>query len=504
MIDQLAIKEDINQEWISNVHPVDWQNPTVNGRYNLVVIGGGSAGLITAAGAAGLGAKVALIEKHYLGGDCLNVGCVPSKAVIRSAKVIGEIGRAHKFGIEVPDGTRANFGDVMNRMRRVRMDISHHDSAHRYTNELDVEVFFGTAKFTGKNTIEVGGQTLEFKKAVIATGSRPFVLPIKGLEESGYLTNENIWELTEQPENMVVVGGGPIGAELAQAFQRLGTQIEIFDIAPQLLTREDEEAAAIVQKELVADGVNLHLEANIKEVTVENGRKCVTFEQNGETKRVYTDEILLAVGRRPNVEGLGLETAGVEYNKKGLVVNDRLQTSNPNIFGAGDVAMKYQFTHMADAAARIVIQNTLFLGRKKLSDLTVPWVTYTDPEVAHVGMYESDAKEQGIAVDTYTSYFKDTDRGRADGESDGFVKVHVKKGTDTILGATIVGTHAGELISEITLAMVAGAGLKTLNEVIHPYPTQAEAIRKVAGAYNRTRLTPFVKSLFEKWMSWTR
>lgn len=504
MIDQLALKEQINQEWQENIFPSDWRNPKPNGRYNLVVIGGGSAGLVTAAGAAGLGAKVALIEKQHLGGDCLNVGCVPSKAIIRSAKVVGAIQRAEQFGVHVPEGTSVDFAAVMNRMRRVRMGISHHDSAERYTNELGVEVYLGEAKFISKNKIEVDGAVLEYKRAVIATGSRPFVLPIDGLEEAGYLTNETIWELTERPETMAVIGGGPIGAELSQAFQRLGTQVELFDISSQILIREDRDAATLVQSKLLKDGVTLHLDADITEVKVENGRKSLIFQQNGEQKQIFADEILLSVGRQANVEGLNLEAAGVEYTKKGLKVNDRLQTTNPAIFGAGDVALKYQFTHMADASARIVIQNALFYGRQKVSNLTIPWVTYTDPEVAHVGMYEEDAEEAGQEVDIYHVSLGDTDRGRADGETEGFVKILTKKGSDKILGATIVGTHAGELISEVTLAMVAGAGLKTIVDVIHPYPTQAEAIRKAANEYNRTRLTPLIKSLFEKWMAWTR
>ena len=492
-----------NQEWIANVHPADWVNPTPDGRYNLVVIGGGSAGLVSAAGAAGVGAKVALIEKHFLGGDCLNVGCVPSKSLIRSAKAIGDIRRASQYGIQLEGQPTVDFADVMARVRKVRADISHHDSAQRF-RDLGIDVFLGEGRFTGPDSIEIDGQTLRFKKAVIATGSRPFVLPIPGLDTVGYLTNETIWELTEQPQRLAVIGGGPIGAELAQAFQRLGTQVTLFDIAPQILTREDKDAAAIIQRNLVEDGVDLCLPADIKQVTAENGEKVLTFEQGGESKQTAVDHILVAVGRRPNVEGLNLEAAGVEYDKKGLMVNDRLQTSNGNIFGAGDVAMKYQFTHLADAAARIVIQNALFLGRKKASALTIPWVTYTDPEVAHVGLYEHEANEQGIEVDTFITEISETDRGRADGETEGFVKVHVKKGSDKILGATIVARHAGEMINEITLAMVKDLGLQTITSVIHPYPTQAEAIRKTADAYNRTRLTPFVKNLFDRWMAWTR
>lgn len=495
--------DSYNQELISQAHPPAWQNPTPNGRYNLLVIGGGSAGLVSAAGGAGVGAKVALVEKHLLGGDCLNTGCVPSKTVLASAKLLGEIARAGDYGIAVPSGTAVDFAAIMQRMRRVRADISHHDSAYRFT-DMGIDVFLGDGRFTSPTTFEIDGKTIPFKKAVIATGSRAATLPIPGLAEAGHLTNETFFELTQQPQTLAVIGGGPIGAELSQAMQRFGTQVTIFDILPQILGREDKDAAAIVQAQMQRDGINLALEASISHISADASGKTIHYTQNGAEKTLTVDEILLAVGRRPNIEGLNLEAAGVEYTKSGVTVNDKLQTSNANIFGAGDVAQKYQFTHLADAAARIVIQNALFLGRKKLSAITLPWVTYTDPEVAHVGLYDHEAEAQGTAVETFTTAIADTDRGRADGISDGFVKIHVKKGTDQILGATIVAPHAGEMINEITLAMVAGLGLKTLAQVIHPYPTQAEAIRKTADAWNRTRLTPTVESLFKTWLRWTR
>jgi pyruvate/2-oxoglutarate dehydrogenase complex dihydrolipoamide dehydrogenase (E3) component len=506
---QIIVQPDdkYNRELVANVHPADHVNPTPDGRYNLVVMGGGSAGLVSAIGAAGVGAKVALIEKHLLGGDCLNVGCVPSKAVIRAAKAVGEIRRAGDFGVHVPEGVTVDFGAVMERMRRIRTEISHHDSVARLQN-LGIDVFLGEAQFTGRNQISIGGQTLEFSKAVIATGSRAAFIPIPGLAEAGYLINETLFELTERPSTLAIIGAGPIGAEMTQAFQRLGSQVILFDILPQILGREDEEAAAIMQQQFESEGIQIKLVANIKQVTrTESGQKKITFaakaDSNGQEQSVIVDEILLAAGRTPNLEGLNLEAAGVEYTKKGLVVNDYLQTSNGDIYGAGDVAIPYQFTHTADATARIVVRNALFFGRAKMSDLTIPWVTYTDPEVAHVGLYPRDAAEKGIEIDTFTTQIGDVDRGRTDGE-EGFVKIHVKKGTDKIIGATIVGTHAGELISEVTTAMVAGAGLKTLSTVIHPYPTQAEAIKKTADAFNRTRLTPTVAKLFDTILRWRR
>lgn len=501
---QIAPLDAYNEEWLSQARPSDWQNPTPDGRYNLLVIGGGSAGLVCAVGAAGVGAKVALVEKSYLGGDCLNVGCVPSKTILRTAKAVGDIRRAARFGVHVPAGVTVDFTAVMERMRKVRADISHHDSAYRF-RDAGIDVFLGDGQFTGPDTFAIDGKTIRFKKAVIATGSRPAFIPIPGLAAAGYLTNESVFfQLTELPPRLAVIGAGPIGAELAQAFRRFGSQVTLFDVLPQVLGREDEEAADVVGWALSEDGIALRLGVNIKEIVTRGEDKVVRFEQNGEEQETAVTHILLAVGRAPNVEGLNLETAHVAYHKKGVQINDNLQTTNPNIFAAGDVALKYQFTHTADAAARIVVQNALFLGRKKFSALTIPWVTYTDPEVAHVGLYPRDAADHGLTIDTYTTYLKDTDRGRADGETEGFVKVHVKKGTDTILGATIVAPHAGEMISEITLAMVAGTGLGKLTQVIHPYPTQAEAIRKTADAWNRTRLTPAVAGLFDRWLTWTR
>ena len=495
--------DELNRELVQQACPPEWKNPEPNGRYNLLVIGGGSAGLVCAVGAAGVGAKVALVEKHLLGGDCLNTGCVPSKTVIRSAKALADVTRAADFGVQVPDGATVDFGAVMQRMRRVRADISHHDSAQRITS-LGIDVFLGAGTFSGPETFSVGGKTIHFKKAVIATGSRAATLPLPGLAEAGYLTNETFFELTERPSRLAVIGAGPIGAELAQAMQRFGSQVFLLDILPQVLGREDEEAAAVVQAQMEQDGIHLCLDAKIEQISRSPQGKHLLVTWQGRQQELLVDEILLAVGRRPNVENLGLDAAQVGYTKHGVVVNDKLQTSNKNIYAAGDVALKYQFTHMADAAARIVLQNALFMRSKKLSALTVPWVTYTDPEVAHVGLYPREAEEKGIALDTFTTYLKDTDRGRTDGVDTGFVKIHVKKGSDKILGATIVAPHAGDLISEITLAIVAGLGLGTLMQVIHPYPTQAEAIRKTADAWNRTRLTPTVEKLFNKWLAWTR
>jgi mercury(II) reductase len=492
-----------NAELVANVHPSDWINPEPAPRYNLVVIGGGTAGLVTAAGAAGLGAKVALVERHSLGGDCLNVGCVPSKAIIRSSRAAYDISDAERLGVSANGGTTVDFAGVMERMRELRAKISHHDSAGRF-RDLGVDVFLGEAHFSGPDTVEVDGKTLRFKKAVIATGARPIAPPADGLAEAGFLTNETVFSLTERPDRLVVIGGGPIGCELAQAFRRLGSEVDIVGRAPQFLPREDPEAAAILETAFKNEGINIWLDTSLKKVTTDGAKKIVHVEKDGEEKAIEADEILVGAGRAPNVEGLNLEAVGVEYDKRGVVVDDNLRTTNPCIFAAGDICLNFKFTHTADAAARIVIQNALFWGRKKLSALTVPWCTYTDPEIAHVGLYETDAEKQGIAVDTFTRELKEVDRAIVEGETEGLVKVHVKKGSDTIVGATIVARHAGEMISEITLAIVGGVGLGTIAGVIHPYPTQAEAIKQVGDAYNRTRLTPFVKNIFSRLMAWQR
>src|SRR6266404_3517717 len=493
-----------NARLVSNVHPPDWQKPTAASCYNLVVIGAGTAGLVTAAGAAGLGAKVALVEKSLLGGDCLNVGCVPSKAVIRSGRAVFDAKEASLFGVRVGKAVEIDFPAVMERMRRLRADLSPNDSAQRFA-KLGVDVFLGEARFAGPHTVEVGRQTLRFKRAVIATGARAVDPPIPGLAEAGYLTNETVFNLTQCPPRLAVIGGGPIGCELAQAFQRLGSQVSVLHKNAHLLDREDMEAAALVQKAFIREGIALRLNARITRVERNGGGKVVCYETQGKEERLVVDEILAGAGRAPNVEGLNLEAVGVQYDpRKGVLVNDHLQTTNPRIYAAGDVCLASKFTHAADFSARIVIQNALFLGRKKASALTMPWCTYTDPEIAHVGLYERDARERGMEVDTYMREFKEVDRAVLDGEEDGFVKFLVRKGHDEILGATIVARHAGEMISEISVAMASRIGLGRLASVIHPYPTQAEAIRQCGDAYNRTRLTPTVKKWMWRWLAWQR
>lgn len=500
---ELSPMDEHNIGLISQVHPPDWSNPKPAGKYNLVVIGGGTAGLVTAAGAAGLGARVALVESRFLGGDCLNVGCVPSKCLISAARAAAGVRRAGEYGVKVPHGVTVDFPAVMERMRKLRAGISHHDSAKRFT-DLGVDVFLGQARFRDATTVEVDGTRLPFKRAVIATGGRAAAPPVPGLDQVDYLTNETLFSLTELPKRLGIIGAGPIGVEMAQAFARFGSEVLLVEAMHGILPNEDPDASEIVRDALARDGVLLRCCGKDLRIAPGKNEARLRVDSHGKSYDETVDRLLVSVGRAPNVEGLDLENAGVAFEKTGVVVNDFLQTTNPRIYAAGDICMRYKFTHAADFAARTVLQNALFMGRKRLSALTIPWCTYSDPEIAHVGSYEKDAAACGIEVETFTKPMGEVDRAIAEGRTEGFVRIHTRKGSDEILGATVVASHAGEMISEITAAMNAGMGLGKLANVIHPYPTQAEAIRHAGDLYNRTRLTPAVKKLFAKWLQWTR
>jgi len=498
-------RDSYNETLVANVHPLDWVNPEPSGRYNLVVIGAGTAGLVTAAGAAGLGAKVSLIERHLMGGDCLNVGCVPSKGVIRASRAIYDARAGGEFGVRHGDGIEFDFGAAMERMRRLRAEISYHDSARRFRDELGIDVFIGQGSFCGPDCVEVEGKKLFFERCAVCTGARANAPPIPGITDVGYLTNESVFSLTELPHRLAVIGGGPIGCELAQAFARFGSKVTVIEYVGHLLSREDADAAEIVQQAMVRDGIELCLQAKILQVARKGNDKVIRVEQDGNTLELSVDEILVGIGRAPNVEGLNLEAAGIAYDsKQGVKVDQLLQTTNPRVYAAGDICFPYKFTHTADALARILIANALFMGRQKTTALTIPWCTFTDPEIAHVGMYEREAVEKGIEVDTLTVQLADIDRALLDGEAEGFTRVHLRKGTDKILGATIVARHAGEMINEFSLAITNGLGISAIGRTIHPYPTQAEVIKRLADAYNRTRLTPFVKKVLGGWLKWQR
>ena len=496
MADRVSIAPDDahNRTLVGHVHPPDWKNPTPSGPYDLVVIGAGTGGLISALLASTLGARVALVERHLMGGDCLNVGCVPSKALIRAGEVAHEARAAAALGLELADGA-PDFAAAMERMRSIRARIGKEDSAERYTREFGVDVHFGNARFTSERALDVDGVALEFRRAVIATGARASAPPIPGLAQAGYLDNESVFTLTECPKRLAVLGAGPIGCELAQAFRRLGAQVTVLEQKDQVLPREDPDAARIVQTALEREGIDLVLGCEVKSVEKRGSEKWlhVVDPRRGD-RQVAADAILVSVGRAPNIEDLGLERAGVAHDKNGVRVDDFLRTSQPRIYAVGDVCMQWKFTHAADAAAKIAVQNALFalgpFGRRRVSGLAMPWCTYTDPEVAHVGLYEREAREKGIEVDTYQVGIERANRAVTDGQEEGLVKVHVRKGSDKILGATVVARHAGELITQLTLAMAQGIGLSAFTQLIYPYPTQGEAIKAAAGLHARTRLTP--------------
>ncbi|MEO5871722.1 MAG: mercuric reductase [Gemmatimonadaceae bacterium] len=487
---------------LGNVHPPQWQNPKPAERYQLVVIGAGTAGLVSAAIAIGLGARVALIERHLMGGDCLNVGCVPSKGLLRAARASHDARTAaERFGGPRVSGD-GDFAAALGRVKRVRASLSRVDSAARF-RDLGVDVFFGEASFTAQDAITVRGTddrvaALHFRRAIIATGGRAAVPPIAGLADAGFLTNENVFDIDALPPRLLVIGGGPIGCELAQAFARLGSAVTILNADSQLLPREDADAARAVEKSLVADGVVIQHGARVRAAHRTGEARTLTYDVDDHSADITGDAILVATGRVPNVEGLGLSAAGVTCGPKGIDVNDRFRTTNRRIFAIGDCASKYQFTHAADAQARLVVPNALFFGfgGGKATDLVMPWCTYTSPEVAHVGITAKEVEAAGDRIVSISIPFTDVDRAVLDGDDDGFLRVHLARGSDRILGATLVADHAGEMISEVTAAMVNDVGLGGLGKTIHPYPTQAGAIRKAADAYRRGRLTPRVKRLF--------
>ncbi len=488
-----------DQRLLDVVHPADWVNPTPASRYHLVVLGAGTGGLVSAAAAAGLGARVALVERHLMGGDCLNVGCVPSKAILAAARSWAAARESHaRFG-GPPVAGAGDFATVMERMRSLRADIAPVDGAPRF-RDLGIDVFLGDGAFIGPDTLAVGGATLRFRRAVIATGGRAMAPPIPGLAEAGYLTNETLWNLTTLPEHLLVLGAGPIGCEMAQAFARFGSAVTVLDMGPRILSRDDPDAAEIVQGQMTHDGVTFALGVEVQEVTRDAaGVVRVTVSRDGTTRVLEGTHLLVAAGRAPNIAGIGLEAAGVKTTKRGIETNDRLQSSNPRIFAVGDVAGHHQFTHAADFHARTVVANALFYGRSRVSKLVIPWATYTSPEVAHVGATLAELREQGANHETITVPMHDNDRAILEGETAGFVKVHLAGTTDRILGATVVGPDAGTMISAMSLAITNGLGLGAFGKTIHPYPTTAEAFRKAADQRNRGKLTPLVRRVLGWW-----
>lgn len=483
---------------VALTHPGDHAMPVPSGAYQLLVIGGGPAGLVAAFGAAGLGARVAIVERGLLGGDCLNHGCVPSKALLAAAHAAHAARTAHTLGVRVGD-VEVDVEAVFARMRGIRADIAHHDSVERL-EAAGIDVYLGAGRFTGHDTFEVGGTSLRFARAVVATGARAARPPIPGLDTAGVLTNETLFARTTAPRRLVVLGAGPIGAEMAQAFARFGSEVTLVDQAPRVLPREDPDAAELVADALSADGVTLHLGAQVTGVHADGDIRRVDLTVDGADTTLVADEVLVALGRRPNVEDLGLDQAGIAVDRRGVTTDRYLRTTNPRVFAAGDVAGRHQFTHSADAHARIVVQNALFLPTASVDDLVVPWATYTEPEVAHVGA-SFDAVVGRADLQVFTVPLGDTDRGRTDGTTTGFARVHADARGRVVAG-TIVGPGAGDLINELAVVQTNGLTLGSLAKTIHAYPTRAEVLKKLGDAYNRTRLTPGRARMVRTWLRW--
>ncbi len=464
------------------VSPESWNNPEPSGPYQLVILGAGSAGLAAASTAAAVGAKVALIERHMIGGTCFNTGCVPSKTLLRTAAVYAEMRDAAHYGAQGPAEIKVDFAAAMTRLRRIRSHLTNTTSV-RLLVASGVDVYFGNAQFEGPDRLSVNGQSLTFEKAMIATGARPNVPDIPGLKQAGFLTNATVFDLTELPPRLLVIGGGPLGCELAQAFERLGSKVTIVQNMPLFLPHEERDAAQTLSEAFARDGIEVRLNTTASAVRMEGAERVVDLVSDDYHSTIRVDAILTGVGRRPNVQGLELEAAGVAYDEvAGVTVDDHLRTGNPLIYAAGDVCLEAKFTDIAEESARIVVRNALLGGDERLSERVVPWCTYTDPEIAHVGMYVREANARRIPIKTFTIPMHEIDRAITDSEQRGFVKLHVSEGSDHILGATIVSRDAGDMISQVTLAMVAGVGLRTLAKVIH----------EAAMAYNRTRVTPRV------------
>jgi pyruvate/2-oxoglutarate dehydrogenase complex dihydrolipoamide dehydrogenase (E3) component/uncharacterized membrane protein YdjX (TVP38/TMEM64 family) len=483
-----------------------WRKPARFDR-NLVVIGAGSAGLVTAYIAAAVKAKVTLIEKHQMGGDCLNTGCVPSKALIRSAKLLSHIRRSAEFGIRKATA-EFDFAEVMERVQRVIKEVAPHDSVERYTG-LGVDVVQGTAKIVSPWAVEVtdtaGTRTLTTRSIVIAAGGRPFIPPIPGLADIDYLTSDNVWNLRELPKRLLVLGGGPIGSELTQTFARLGSQVTQVQRAPRILIREDPEVSDLVMQRFRAEGINVLVNHKAQRFVVENGENILIAEHEGQEVRIPFDAVLVAVGRVANTQGYGLEELGIPAPHT-VETNAWLQTSYPNIYAAGDVAGPFQFTHVAAHQAWFAAVNALFSPFKtfKADYSVIPWSTFVDPEVARVGLNEQEAKEKGIACEVSVYGLDDLDRAIADGEAHGFIKVLTVPGKDRILGVTIVGEHAGDLLAEYVLAMRHGIGLNKILGTIHIYPTLAEANKFVAGVWKKAHAPEKLLAWVERFHRWRR
>ncbi|MEO8277649.1 MAG: mercuric reductase [Thermoanaerobaculia bacterium] len=474
-----------NQRLVDNLHPASWTQPEPAPVYHLVVLGGGAAGLSAAMRAAALGARVAVVERHLLGGCSLNSGCIPSKALLRAARVVSAARHAADFGGR---GTAeaSDFGAAMDRVRRVRAEVSAARSAWRL-RDLGIDVFLGEGRFTGSDALSVADRTLRFRRALVATGTRPSAPDLEGLADIGYLTSDNVFSLTDLPRRLAIVGGGPLGCELAQSFARFGSQVTLFLRDHHLLPAEDEACAAIIHRALEADGVRIVTGARLIAVRRPQRSKVLHFELDGHQHQLPADELLVATGRSANVQGLGLENASVAFSPRGIEVDDQLRTANPRIFACGDVASNLRQTHLSEAQAKIVVENALFGGRRRVSDLVVPRCTFTHPELAQVGASEAELTARGVRFRTLEVALDEDDRVRVDGAPPGRMKLIYRQGSDRLLGATIVADHAGETIGELVVAIQNGIGLARLAATIHAYPTHSTALTRAAEAWENAQ-----------------
>lgn len=501
-LQRLLADDPDDQLLVTRVAPRDRKNPRSRPFYHLVVIGAGPAGLVAAAGARGLGASVALVERELMGGDCLNFGCVPSKALLGAAARLQEAKSSAAFGVNV-DHVRFELDAALSRLRRVRSQLAVHDSVARF-EAMGVDVFLGAGRFANDESIQVADEILRFKRALIATGARARVPDMPGIEQVAFHTNETIFSLTKLPERLIVLGGGPVGCELSQAFARLGVGVDLVERADRLLVREAPDAAQLIARQLERDGVHLWLGASA--TRCEPSASGVRMALEGVSiDCLEANALLIAVGRQPSVAALDLERAGVEYDEAGVRVDDFLRTTNPAIYAAGDVCAGLpQFTHAADAMTRIALQNALFFGHKRVSDLCIPRVTYTSPALAHVGMGHDEARRDKDKVQEFMVPLAELDRSVIDERLEGFARVYLDQKRGTLLGATMVGEQAGECIAELSLAVTHRLSVAQLAATVHPYPTQSEAWKRVADAWSRSRLTPWAKRLFALWFRWFR
>lgn len=471
--------------FLQRVRPPDWADPDPRAAYDFVIVGAGPAGLAAAEWAARRGFSVALAERARLGGNSLNVGSVPSKALIRTAQIYDALRDTDEFGAPTPEGAPLDFGDAMARMHRIRTRISAYHSAHDLAG-LGVDLFFGNARFESTGTLLVNDTRLPFRKALVATGARPRIPDIPGLERTGYRTSTSIFDMAALPKRLVVIGGGPLGCELAQAFCRLGSHVTIVQKAPKFLPREERDAAEILSWSMARDGMDIRLNTAVVSARLDGDTKIIETLNDEVKGEIAADEILVCTGRMPNVEALNLDAAGIAFDHgRGIRVDDFLCSTNPDVYAAGDVCLPLKFTNVAQSSARMAVQNALLQARRQHDGSVIPWCTFCDPEIAHIGLQVWDARRRSIPIKSYTVMLNDVDRAIVDGQETGFVKIHIAEGSDRILGATIVASRASELINEMAVVMSAGIGMAALAEVVHTYPAQSGAIMLAAQAYRR-------------------